>query len=213
MSPGCHSEQMWNARFSHLLFLLFLENSVLALSLFIKKRHGGEVKQVCIVCMQRPLKDSPGPDRVWRIEKGRGVTSHTTWLLLLHPQSQDLHQPHLLALLCLSLPLLPGSASWAPWWPWAWTTGKLQTIAPAFTCPTCSLQSSSCSHPGLSPHCFLSGPHSSPFSPTHFKEAWFKSGPQDSSPISLLCGFCIVLLECPGYQWSQGRRVFSTAEW
>lgn len=110
------------------------------------------------------------------LRRDGGVTSHTTWLLLLHPQSQDLHQPHLLALRCLSLPLLPGSASWAPWWPWAWTTGKLQTIAPAFTCPTCSLQSSSWSHPGLSPHCFLSGPHSSPFPPPTLKRPGLSQG-------------------------------------
>lgn len=35
LSPGCQSEEMWRTGFSHLLSLLFLTNSVLALSLLL----------------------------------------------------------------------------------------------------------------------------------------------------------------------------------
>lgn len=70
-------------------------------------------------------------------------------------------------------------------------------IASTFTCRT----RSSCAHPGLSSHCFLSGPHSSPYSPTHFKEAQSNVGHRIVPHLACLVGsasFCWSALDICG---------------
>lgn len=210
--------QIWNAGFSvsHIYFscsslrILYLPCPSLFFSFlfffffFLKSYPGGEGKLVCIVCMQRapqPLKGSQclqAPLDLIGCGGLREDWERSVW----NPRSKDLQQP-VLAFHCLCSPVArcrqlpgphgdhrPGSLDVAEYSSYFHMLHRVACkVAPVLT-QACPL------------NCFLSGPHLSPSSPTHFKS---KAGPQSSSPHSVCCVGSVSL--CWTSQGTSGARI------